>query len=397
MTISIRNCVLLLVVLSIVVIAAADRCLAQLIAAESFNTAEYGSPGGLGGLDPNDSAESFGWSGAWNSGSANIQSETITLENAATLYDDTSDGKGRFIPVGPGGVDFRKADRTLDPSYTKADTYYMSFFVNGGGSFSLAGADKSYATVGFGNFFDTAAYRNDPNSSNVFGLHVGFRGEDAGSDPNTVDLVMRARDVATGDLVDTVLLADAGNEPFGATYNVVLKVDVNDGGGTADPVTYWVNPGDLSSEAAATSSTALTGTVQTAALDTNAAIDRLSVTVDRWSNRLFFWDETRFGYDFASVAGPQPAPEDPDFNGNDLIDAPDFLIWQRNAGLTGATQPQGDANGDGNVDGLDLAIWELQYGTAQSVSAVTAVPEPGTAILLAMCGLMAVVRRSNRS
>ena len=131
-------------------------------------------------------------------------------------------------------------------------------------------------------------------------------------------------------------------------------------------------------------------------MDTNARIDRIHVISDTWSSS-FFWDEPRFGYDLASVAGPLPIVDDPDFNGNDFIDAPDFLIWQRNAGLTGATQPDGDANGDGNVDGADLAIWDAQYGTSQAVAAVAAVPEPTSAFLLLISSICIAGRRTARS
>jgi hypothetical protein len=75
-----------------------------------------------------------------------------------------------------------------------------------------------------------------------------------------------------------------------------------------------------------------------------------------------------------------------DFDGNGAIDGRDFLIWQRNFGMTENAQRQhGDANADGRVDGLDtqlstsqnadfnhdtvvnssdLAIWKENYGSA---------------------------------
>lgn len=62
------------------------------------------------------------------------------------------------------------------------------------------------------------------------------------------------------------------------------------------------------------------------------------------------------------------------------VDGRDFLIWQRNFGLTGTALPeQGDANTDMNVNGLDLNIWATNFaqtpkmvdgGIFQSVPAV---------------------------
>ena len=107
-----------------------------------------------------------------------------------------------------------------------------------------------------------------------------------------MDLIVRARDLDTGDLVDTVLIGGATDA---ITYHVLLKLDINVDGGTADDVTYWVNPDDLSSETAANTSAGATGTFQSAAMDQNDRIDRLNVLTNNWTNRSFFWDETRLG------------------------------------------------------------------------------------------------------
>ena len=74
-----------------------------------------------------------------------------------------------------------------------------------------------------------------------------------------------------------------------------------------------------------------------------------------------------------------------DFDGNGLVDGNDFLIWQRNFGLTGAATPMdGDANGDQNVDAADLGFWQTQYGTSPAVVAnLAAVPEPASACAVA--------------
>ena len=76
-------------------------------------------------------------------------------------------------------------------------------------------------------------------------------------------------------------------------------------------------------------------------------------------------------------------PRTPDFDGNDIVDGTDFLIWQRDVG-SGTLQTQGDANGDGAVNGADLQIWRDAFRPAGVASAAGAVPEPSA---FALAGL----------
>ncbi|WP_218932057.1 right-handed parallel beta-helix repeat-containing protein [Adhaeretor mobilis] len=85
--------------------------------------------------------------------------------------------------------------------------------------------------------------------------------------------------------------------------------------------------------------------------------------------------------------------------------ASQILIFDATGGLAG------DFTGDGNVDGIDfldwqanptignLADWQQNYGmsTSSSASTSTAVPEPISAVLLALTGLFALRQRSARS
>ena len=81
-------------------------------------------------------------------------------------------------------------------------------------------------------------------------------------------------------------------------------------------------------------------------------------------------------------------PENADFNGDNIVDGADFLIWQRGFGAAG-TLATGDANGDLAVNDLDLGIFKTQFGTdpTPAVGAIGAVPEPTT---LALAGLAMV-------
>jgi hypothetical protein len=61
--------------------------------------------------------------------------------------------------------------------------------------------------------------------------------------------------------------------------------------------------------------------------------------------------------------------ENADFDGNGYIDGNDFLLWQRG----GSPNP---------LSAADLNLWETQYGMAFPLSAVAAVPEPATGLIL---------------
>lgn len=96
-----------------------------------------------------------------------------------------------------------------------------------------------------------------------------------------------------------------------------------------------------------------------------------------------------FGFDNVLLQ-LQPAAVDPggdnaDFNGDNIVDGADFLIWQAGFG-TGNSLATGDANGDLAVNDLDLGIFKTQFGTdpTPAVGAIGAVPEPTT---LALAGL----------
>jgi hypothetical protein len=73
-----------------------------------------------------------------------------------------------------------------------------------------------------------------------------------------------------------------------------------------------------------------------------------------------------------------------DFDEDGDVDGTDFGIWNSNFGMTsGATHKQGDANGDHDVDAEDFVLWQRGVGGHFPIApAGTAVPEPGTLLLL---------------
>jgi hypothetical protein len=84
-----------------------------------------------------------------------------------------------------------------------------------------------------------------------------------------------------------------------------------------------------------------------------------------------------------------------DFNGNLVVDAPDFTAWKAGFGSKTGTFASGNLDGDTDTDGADFLLLQHQLGThALSLPAANAVPEPATA-LLAACGL-AIISRARR-
>lgn len=82
----------------------------------------------------------------------------------------------------------------------------------------------------------------------------------------------------------------------------------------------------------------------------------------------------------AAVALPFGA----DFNGDGIVNQLDLQIWQANFGRTSPPDLSafGDADGDGDVDGRDFMEIQRKFGGAPLVAASTAVPEPGSLVLL---------------
>ena len=79
-----------------------------------------------------------------------------------------------------------------------------------------------------------------------------------------------------------------------------------------------------------------------------------------------------------------------DFDGDGNVDGADFLVWQRSFGIaSGAALLDGDADFDGDVDHADLAIWQANMGTNGS-SVAGVVPEPSSFVLFGFGTLVAI-------
>ena len=91
-----------------------------------------------------------------------------------------------------------------------------------------------------------------------------------------------------------------------------------------------------------------------------------------------------------------------DFNGDNIVDAGDYVVWRHAFGQTVAAAYNG-ADGDGNltIDNSDYAVWRSHFGqtapgTGSSFSLSAEVPEPATIWLVAISGVF-VFHRMRRA
>lgn len=72
-----------------------------------------------------------------------------------------------------------------------------------------------------------------------------------------------------------------------------------------------------------------------------------------------------------------------DYNGDQVVDGADFLVWQRSFGSVASPAGSGaDGDGNGLIDAGDLTEWKNAFGTTAVAPIAAAVPEPASALLL---------------
>ncbi len=346
---------------------------AQLIAADSYNNGGTDYSAGFGNtFNGQSSTSAIGFTDPWGGGSTsgNTHPDFLTLEHPSVSYE--SGGKGKFTPNAEFSDFERRFQHELAPFVPPADDFfYMSHLVNTGPEIAN-GATEGYALVGFGSFADQG--RLESTQDFLFGAFLGFAADGVGN----VDLVIRSRTGTSGvgSVTDEILLdASTGDAVEDLTHLVVMKLTYTGG----DKIDWWLNPSDLTSESAMTSSSVSSGTIDGFQLGSASDMNRLTVNTFGY-DRSFFFDESRLGYDLTSVAGEPPVIENADFDGDGDVDGRDYLIWQEGFGI-GTTQPEGDANSSGAVDGEDLAVWQNQHSVVAASSSVTSIPEPSTLLL----------------
>ena len=85
----------------------------------------------------------------------------------------------------------------------------------------------------------------------------------------------------------------------------------------------------------------------------------------------------------APIIGAATLPGD--FNGDDMVDAADYVVWRSNSGAPNESSLGGAGDGLNGVDLADYRIWRANFGvSAASTNSGTAtlVPEPSAVALL---------------
>ncbi|HEX3602214.1 MAG TPA: choice-of-anchor Q domain-containing protein [Lacipirellulaceae bacterium] len=74
-------------------------------------------------------------------------------------------------------------------------------------------------------------------------------------------------------------------------------------------------------------------------------------------------------FETQTVSGPALSG---DFNGNQTVDAADYIVWRQSRGTTVTPFSGADGNGDGAIDTFDIAIWRAHFGATLSSGAAAA-------------------------
>ena len=86
---------------------------------------------------------------------------------------------------------------------------------------------------------------------------------------------------------------------------------------------------------------------------------------------------------------------DGDYNGNDILDAADYTVWRDTFELGGTTLLNDPT--PGTVDTSDHTYWATNFGATLGSGAVSAVPEPTTAMLLTIAFVCGFARTRSES
>jgi hypothetical protein len=143
---------------------------------------------------------------------------------------------------------------------------------------------------------------------------------------------------------------------------------------TSTPQTFTVNLGDLNPP------TTFDYDFTTDFADTFIVMLQLAPAVN--AGEIGVDDDTILTVDNVRFEGPFTQLLEGDFDDNQRVDGHDFLVWQR-----------GDSPNAGAPEDLDL--WRANYGQPAVAAAVSAIPEPGSALMAAMLlGIGAALARS---
>jgi hypothetical protein len=118
-----------------------------------------------------------------------------------------------------------------------------------------------------------------------------------------------------------------------------------------------------------------------------AAID---VFIDDWQS--FTGGAIRTWYDgvgYALISSIVPGLPG-DFNGDDVVDAADYVVWRKNLGAADESSLSGNGDGLNGVDAGDFDLWRSNFGnTPSGAGAGTSVPEPASLLSILIAALTA--------
>lgn len=107
--------------------------------------------------------------------------------------------------------------------------------------------------------------------------------------------------------------------------------------------------------------------------------------LDIFSN--WYGSDTAYGLaelQFEAVPAPPSIPGD--YNGDTNVDTDDYWLWRSLFGLMGTHDA--DGNEDGVVNAADYVFWRDRVGSGTLVIGTSAVPEPASAVLVLLAGLL---------
>ncbi len=81
-----------------------------------------------------------------------------------------------------------------------------------------------------------------------------------------------------------------------------------------------------------------------------------------------------------------------DYNGNDVVDAADYVVWRDNLGEADESALSGNGDGSGGIDQADYLLWKNNFGSTLPGSGDSAaVPEPAALSLVVLITVATLV------
>lgn len=109
---------------------------------------------------------------------------------------------------------------------------------------------------------------------------------------------------------------------------------------------------------------------------------------------LYEYNQMMYRLDLATIPDLFPRLTG-DYNGDGIVDAADFVVWQKTFGSIVILAADGSRSG--TIDVTDYELWKKNYGRASATLPLLHVPEPSVWMLIAIGGCLAhVLRRRER-